>query len=217
MGFNVNSHVVKGEFDADGLKALLPGIPFAASRIKGHDCIFLSIDVPYLTRNEALAPNLPNPYAALHQLYRALEADGVAVCFNRGLANLNLKLSKLFEGSVLSIESSDDMVDFTVASACGLFTGLQFKAEDVEVVVEDGNIHIYPLVTELAETVVDLSIFDGGPFVVHGRDRLETDDVNRIARLVLKAFLNTEHDVVDILLEDLSHEDEELIYRHDGR
>lgn len=216
MGFNVDRHVVIGGFDAELLKTSLPGVPFVATHVKGHNGVFLFIDEGI--RREAAPIGLPPPYDALDSLHQVLSSAGATVAFSRDLVILNLKLSELFGGKVLSIDSNDDQRDLAVESANGSLVRINFKTEDTEFVVEHGQIHVHPLITESDDQItLNPSLFSDGPYILHGRDKAETYDVNRIARASLRSFLDTQHDVVEILLEDLSHEDEHLVVRHEGR
>ena len=214
MGFNVDRHVVMEGFDAESLKNSFPGVPFVATRITGYHGVFLYIDVG--TRAEATPIRLAAPYDSLDSLYEILKSAGATVAFSRDLVILNLEISRLFRSAVLSIDSNDDQRDLTVESNNGSLVRINFATEDAEFLVEHGEIHVYPLITESEdEMYLDLSLFHGGDYIVHDRDRNASYDVNRIARASLRSFLRTKQDVVDILLEDLSHPDEEVIVRYE--
>ena len=217
MGFRVETHILKAWFDGDRLARVMPMVPFCATKIREVNAVFLYMDLPLAIRRQPLSPEMQNAVPALMALCGALEEVGASDCINRTFAEFNLDLSELFDTTVLSFDSNDDRKDFCISSKSGTFEALHCKADDLEILSDGTHAQIHPLIMEDEEPGIDLSIFSDNTFLVHERNEVETNDANRIARSEIQAFLNTGRDIIDILLEDLEHDDETIIYRHQAQ
>jgi len=212
MGYLVEWHIPKGKFDFDVLDTLPPDLWTNVFEI--DECEFSLIDADF--RSSKIFPkSFDSKYDKLNRLYESLTKAGtyvplidagLEIALNPQVVNLNLWLSNALQDEVISIQSNDDQLDLAVQSKSGSLSRLRFRAEDIEVLYENDEVHIFPLVTELGGPVVDLKKFDNGDFTIHPREKEQTSELHEIAAEEIVSFLGIKPQTIGLATWDFDEE-----------
>lgn len=225
MGYLVTAHIIKGQADRALFNDLPAGVSFNAFKVDNFDAQFLSCykagsasQYPFQAAYTppALSEWMDTPNHFLNPLYEVLRKAGAANTFRRGFVNLNLIFSKTLNLPVLSFVSDDDETDFAIQSTSGVLEKLHFRADDIEVVFQEGQIHIYPLQSVEDEPIFDLSLFNSTPYVVHPREREYSSLIHNFASAEVKTFLQTEESVLGLNTFDGPTNSIEEIFKYEG-
>ena len=178
MGNLVTGHIVKVEVDFNQLMTLPTDIVFKAYRHADFEFRFLDFykigrenlfPFQHLLPQSLLPERLPKSYDSLNLLHQMLEKAGLSFSFPRSILNLNLAVSALLDVPAASFAADDDELDFFVQSNKGSLTRLHFLADDLEILWENREIHIHPLIGDDVGETTDLSVFQDSMFIVHER------------------------------------------------
>lgn len=157
MGYLIAAHVMNQEPDPSKLSALPVSIAWSLYRDDGGGPFYLDTfrtgrkqNWPFTSMPSAkdLSLDLAKGGEGLAITYKALEEALLANSFNRAYFNLNLALSEMLQMPVCSFCSDDDLLDFACVSNNGNLTRLHCECGDLDIVCENGQVTIQPLLVE---------------------------------------------------------------------
>lgn len=201
MGYLVVAHATKTMPDPLKLASLPSSVGWAVYHDAEADAFFIDTfrsgrnqDWPFtgMPPSKELPLEFVQGLEALAEIYKALQDAKLANSFNRAFLNLNLALSKSLQVPVCSFYSNDDGLDFACVSDNGRLTRLRCECGDLQVVFEQGNAVIQPLLIEDDEgESADLSyLYDPKKGIrVLDRNQQQSSDLHAIAAAEVMAFL----------------------------
>lgn len=212
MGYLVEWHIPRKKFDFDILDTLPDGLRAHVFEI--DECEFNLIHADF--RSSKVFPvKFGEKYQKLDELYESLAKQevypssiyaGLEVAINTQVVHLNLWLSNALQDEVISIHTNDDQADLSVRSIAGSLSRLRFRAEDIEVLYENGEVHIFPLITEMNEPVVNLEELDNPAFTMHAREKEQTSDLHEIAAEEIDSLLGIKPQMIGLATWDFDEE-----------
>ena len=200
MGYLVVAHIMKNMPDLARLSELPTSMDWSLHQDDGVGAFYLDTfkagrkqDWPFTSMPPTkeipldFAPDL-EPLAAI---YRVLEKSQLAHSFPRGFLNLGLAISKALLQPVCSFCSDDDGLDFAFISDSGRLLRLHCECNDLDIVYEDGEMTVQPLLLEDDEFITDVSLFCDLPNNIHVQDRNveHSPRLHRVASLEATRFL----------------------------
>lgn len=160
MGYLIAAHIMKDEPDLSRLSELPASIGWRAYHHKSADMTMLDTfragnvpDYPFQRPlpTAEISLDLPSEYSALEALYKQFYKLDLANSFKKSYINFSLLLSDLCNTPVLSLISDDDELDFACTASAGHITRLAARCGDMIVTLQDGRLHLQPLVPECEE------------------------------------------------------------------